>query len=74
MTAALRHRQSNPAYVLAKGLQFVREAADTLARRDQQASTAVWLDSELYPDYYKNTFHYRAPHPPSPPTLCRACP
>ena len=60
MTEALRHRQSNPAFVLRKTLQFVREAADTLARRNAQASTGVWLDSPLYPDYYKNTFHYRA--------------
>lgn len=59
MSAALRHRQSNPAYVLAKGIEFVREAADTLARRDQQAGSSVWLDSALYPDYYKNTFHYQ---------------
>ena len=70
MTAALRHRQSNPLYVLSKGIQFAREAADTLARRDQQAATDVWLDSSLYPDYYKNTFHYRESYTLAWPRLC----
>jgi ubiquinone/menaquinone biosynthesis C-methylase UbiE len=53
------HRQYNPLFVLRKAVAFVREAADTLGRRDRQADTSVWLDSRLYPDYYRNTFHYQ---------------
>ena len=38
---------------------FIREASDTLGRRDRQADTTVWLDSKLYPQYYRSTFHYQ---------------
>ena len=55
----LGHRQANPLFVLRQAAAFVQEAADTLGRRDRQADTSVWLDSKLYPDYYRSTFHYQ---------------
>ena len=63
MTSGLRHRQFNPLYVLRKGAMFMREAADTISRRSRgdETATDVWLQSKMYPDYFLNTFHFRAP-------------
>ena len=65
-------------------LQFLTEAAATLGRRSRGKSEDVWLQSPLYPEYYR-TFHYQAclmhvepqaatgaSHTPSPPTRTRA--
>lgn len=39
---------------------FLREAADTLDRRDKQSATDIWLSSNLgYPDYSLKTFHFQ---------------
>jgi hypothetical protein len=45
--------------MLKQAAAFIREASDTLGRRDRQADTSVWLDSKLYPQYYRSTFHYQ---------------
>ena len=62
MTSGLRHRQFNPLFVLRKGALFMQEAAHTISRRTlgDAAATDVWLQSKLYPDYFMNTFHFRA--------------
>jgi len=62
MTSGLRHRQFNPLFVLRKGALFMQEAANTISRRSlgDAATTDVWLQSKLYPDYFMSTFHYRA--------------
>lgn len=39
--------------------QFVSEASATLARRAAGTAEDVWLKSNLYPDYYLNTFHFQ---------------
>lgn len=59
MTTFGRHKQSNPLFVLRQATNFVREAADTLGRRDRGADTSVWMSSKQYPAYYLNTFHYQ---------------
>ena len=30
-----------------------------LARRDAKASTSLWAESDLYPEYFQHTFHYQ---------------
>ena len=40
-------------------LQFLTEAAATLGRRSRGKTEDVWLQSPLYPEYYR-TFHYQA--------------
>ena len=54
-----RCRQFNPAWVGARGVDFVREAVATLRRRRAGSPDAVWLDSPLYPEYYRATWHYQ---------------
>ncbi len=39
--------------------QFITEAAATLGRRSRGKTEDVWLQSPLYPEYYR-TFHYQA--------------
>lgn len=39
---------------------FVSEAALALQRRTKNEAEPLWLDSNLYPDYYKNTWHYQS--------------
>jgi len=59
--AMLGHRQYTPAYALRQSALFVTEAVATLGRRQRQDAPGVWLGSApgLYPDYYKNNFHYQ---------------
>lgn len=59
--ATLSHRQYTPQYALRQSARFVTEAVGTLSRRNRQATPGVWLDAapNLYPDYYKNDFHYQ---------------
>lgn len=40
-------------------VQFVSEASATLKRRAAGTAEDVWLKSNLYPDYYLNTFHFQ---------------
>ena len=40
-------------------VQFVSEASATLKRRAEGTAEDVWLKSNLYPDYYLNTFHFQ---------------
>jgi len=55
------HRQFSPAYVADKGLRYIREAVGTLQRSADRADTGTWVDSsnDLYPPYYRHTFHYQ---------------
>eukprot|EP00191_Tetraselmis_sp_GSL018_P014080 CAMPEP_0177587304 /NCGR_PEP_ID=MMETSP0419_2-20121207/5565_1 /TAXON_ID=582737 /ORGANISM="Tetraselmis sp., Strain GSL018" /LENGTH=470 /DNA_ID=CAMNT_0019077315 /DNA_START=166 /DNA_END=1579 /DNA_ORIENTATION=+ len=55
----LSHRQYNPLFVLGKASEFLEEASLTLGRRKAQKQEPVWLQSDLYPDYYVSTFHYQ---------------
>jgi ubiquinone/menaquinone biosynthesis C-methylase UbiE len=59
--ATLAHRQYSPQYALRQTFRFVNEAVGTLGRRNRQATPGVWLDAApaLYPDYYRNDFHYQ---------------
>ena len=43
-------------------VQFVSEASATLSRRAAGSAEDVWLKSNMYPDYYLNTFHYQVRH------------
>ena len=47
-------------------MQFVSEASATLSRRAAGTAEDVWLKSNLYPDYYLNTFHFQV-------SLCLTC-
>jgi len=54
------HRQFNPLYSMQQSLRFFEEATATLTRKAVKAPTDVWMnDSNLYPDYYRHTFHYQ---------------
>ena len=46
-------------------MQFVSEASATLKRRAEGTAQDVWLKSNLYPDYYLNTFHFQVRRSPS---------
>ena len=56
------HRQLTPGYAARQTSRFVSEAIATLGRRARQAEPGVWMDAApgLYPDYYKNDFHYQS--------------
>ena len=60
-----RNRQQSPLYFGSKSAQFIREAVDTLARRNRgtDEDKRTWLsdsdDTSMYPDYYKTAFHYQ---------------
>ena len=53
------HRQWSPFWVAQRTAQFVSEASATLKRRAAGTAEDVWLKSNLYPDYYLNTFHFQ---------------
>ena len=54
------HRQFNPLYSMRQSLRFFEEATATLQRKAEKAATDVWMnDSNLYPNYYRHTFHYQ---------------
>lgn len=61
----LGHRQSSPINVLTQTSRFVEEAIGTLSRRKrgQEEDKQIWISSNaapgLYPDYYRNAFHYQ---------------
>jgi len=48
--------------MIAASAQFVSEASATLSRRAAGSAEDVWLKSNMYPDYYLNTFHYQVRH------------
>ena len=54
-----RNRQFSPGFVLRRSAGYVNAAVGTLQRRAAQRPDDVWLKSELYPDYYLNTWHYQ---------------
>lgn len=54
------HRQNNPLYLLAKSVHFFVEGLRIVRRRrEQKADTATWLEGDMYPSYYKHTFHFQ---------------
>lgn len=56
-----RHRQWSPTFVAGRSLGFLQEAVATLRRsRERADTTAKGTDAEdIYPDYYRHTFHYQ---------------
>ena len=60
-----RTKQASPFFALQQTGLFVREAVATLARRNRgsEKDKKVWISNEaspsLYPDYYRNAFHYQ---------------
>lgn len=61
----LNHRQSSPINFLAQTGRFVEEAIGTLGRRKRgkEEDKQIWISNDatpgLYPDYYRNAFHYQ---------------
>lgn len=57
----LLHRQNNPLFLLAKSVHFFAEGLRIVRRRRfaQSTDTATWLDGDMYPPYYKHTFHFQ---------------
>eukprot|EP00747_Dinoflagellata_sp_TGD_P064291 gnl/TRDRNA2_/TRDRNA2_153836_c0_seq1.p1 gnl/TRDRNA2_/TRDRNA2_153836_c0~~gnl/TRDRNA2_/TRDRNA2_153836_c0_seq1.p1 ORF type:complete len:541 (+),score=102.67 gnl/TRDRNA2_/TRDRNA2_153836_c0_seq1:63-1685(+) len=53
------HRQLTPQYAAQQTLRFIDEAIGTLGRGANSKAPGIWLDSPLYPNYYKNDFHYQ---------------
>ncbi len=56
------HRQLTPQFAARQTARFVREAIGTLSRRASSAPpSAGWMAAApgLYPDYYRNDFHYQ---------------
>jgi len=56
---SLRHRQFSPAYVSDTSQRFFHEATKTVAASKARADTKTWVEGDIYPDYYKHTFHYQ---------------
>ncbi|CAK0848801.1 unnamed protein product [Prorocentrum cordatum] len=56
------HRQWSPAFVAEKSLQYVQEAVGVLQRSAEKSDTRTWMSSgdDMYPPYYRHTFHYQA--------------
>eukprot|EP01024_Parvocaulis_polyphysoides_P051197 TRINITY_DN5028_c1_g1_i2.p1 TRINITY_DN5028_c1_g1~~TRINITY_DN5028_c1_g1_i2.p1 ORF type:complete len:359 (+),score=23.96 TRINITY_DN5028_c1_g1_i2:146-1078(+) len=55
----LENRQFNPRYVLRSTSRSIQEAISVIGRKQNNNQEPLWLDSNLYPDYYKNTFHFQ---------------
>lgn len=59
----LDHRQANPLFVLSETTRTIRESVGIFSRRNKQAKGSSWMDrgydDKIYPDYYKNDFHYQ---------------
>eukprot|EP01024_Parvocaulis_polyphysoides_P024294 TRINITY_DN2227_c0_g1_i1.p1 TRINITY_DN2227_c0_g1~~TRINITY_DN2227_c0_g1_i1.p1 ORF type:complete len:432 (-),score=40.73 TRINITY_DN2227_c0_g1_i1:21-1205(-) len=56
----LQHHQYNPQFIAQQSVNYVQEAVNILTRnRNFNQQPPLWLDSNLYPDYYQNTFHYQ---------------
>merc|ERR1719428_676308 len=56
------HRQLTPQFAAQETARVVEEMIGILnraARGGRAEDIGIWLDSPLYPDYYKNNFHYR---------------
>jgi len=59
------NKQSSPFFALQQTGMFVKEAVGTLTRRNRasQEDKKVWISydttSDLYPEYYRNAFHYQ---------------
>lgn len=57
---SLFHRQHNPFFMLANVARFLVEGASIVRKRKlQNPDTATWLEGDMYPPYYKHTFHYQ---------------
>lgn len=58
-------QQTSPLYALGQTNRFVREAVGTLTRRNRgyEEDKTTWISadatSDLYPEYYRNAFHYQ---------------
>lgn len=61
----LNHRQSSPINVFTQTGRFIEEAIGTLGRRKraQREDKQIWISNNdtpgLYPEYYRNAFHYQ---------------
>eukprot|EP00472_Partenskyella_glossopodia_P001369 CAMPEP_0197528396 /NCGR_PEP_ID=MMETSP1318-20131121/24946_1 /TAXON_ID=552666 /ORGANISM="Partenskyella glossopodia, Strain RCC365" /LENGTH=522 /DNA_ID=CAMNT_0043083475 /DNA_START=39 /DNA_END=1607 /DNA_ORIENTATION=- len=57
----LRHRQFNPLFIANKMVKGAQESANVLGRRfgGKEVSTDIWFDNEIYPEYYRATFHFQ---------------
>lgn len=55
----VQHRQYNPVWQLRRSAQFVRDAVQTLRRRVRNTPDEVWLQGDMYPQYYQSTFHFQ---------------
>jgi len=53
------HRQRNPVYMARKAVEYFQEATGVLGRRERGKPEDVWLDSDMYPDYYRQTYHFQ---------------
>lgn len=59
--ASLRHRQFGPLYIARNVARFLRNSQETLDRRAApEPDTSVWLESSIFPPYYKSTFHFQS--------------
>lgn len=56
------HRQFNPLFVVSETARAVQESVGIFSRRNKQGTTKLWQprqQSNLYPEYYLNDFHYQ---------------
>eukprot|EP00747_Dinoflagellata_sp_TGD_P033124 gnl/TRDRNA2_/TRDRNA2_136405_c0_seq1.p1 gnl/TRDRNA2_/TRDRNA2_136405_c0~~gnl/TRDRNA2_/TRDRNA2_136405_c0_seq1.p1 ORF type:complete len:569 (-),score=98.26 gnl/TRDRNA2_/TRDRNA2_136405_c0_seq1:100-1806(-) len=56
------HRQLSPQYAVQQTLREVEEAVAISSKSSRGGlpdDVGIWLESPLYPDYYKNNFHYQ---------------
>jgi ubiquinone/menaquinone biosynthesis C-methylase UbiE len=56
------HRQFTPQFAAQETARVIEEMVgilDRAARGGRAEDIGIWLDSPLYPDYYKNNFHYQ---------------
>ena len=53
------HRQFRPSFVAGQAVRYLREATGVLGRKEKGQADPIWMDSGLYPKYYKNAFHFQ---------------
>eukprot|EP01023_Acetabularia_acetabulum_P040519 TRINITY_DN3928_c0_g1_i2.p1 TRINITY_DN3928_c0_g1~~TRINITY_DN3928_c0_g1_i2.p1 ORF type:complete len:302 (-),score=30.77 TRINITY_DN3928_c0_g1_i2:63-968(-) len=56
----LQHHQYNPQFVIQTSVQYVQDAVQVLGRSRNSDQKPLWLQkTNIYPEYYQNTFHYQ---------------
>jgi len=55
----LDHKQVNPLFVFSETANFISEAVGTISRRNKGVPSKGPISADVFPEYYRNDFHYQ---------------